>query len=403
MPSLPCEDELGNGKEGNDWDPLTPEAIRDPHANYAKLRERCPLAHSERWGGFWALLKYADVVAVAENAGTFITSIQNVIPAVNAGKRIPLHFDPPSHGRYRRILNLPFDADRLAELEPRIRQLMVSFLEPLISKGRGDLVKEFTNQAPIYALCEFLKVPSEEAPEIKLQTERYAGAHAAEDRESLLTASDALYASARRVVAARRAEPLDPERDVTSGLLAARLDGKPLDEELIVGCLRLLLVAGHLTMTYAIASAVRHLAADPELQEQLRRHPCRIADAVEEFLRLYPPNQAFARTVTHETEIRGKKIQPGEPIALVWISANRDPDVFPDPNEFHLDRPSNRHLAFGHGIHKCLGAPLARLEIRLALEELLARTRRFELDGPVSLETGWPEYGPTSVPIRFLV
>lgn len=392
---------MSDNRPAEDWDPQASEVRRDPHAAYAELRQRCPVAHSHRWGGFWTLTRYEDIVNVTVDPQTFINSVQNVVPAVGFGKRIPLHADPPAHTHYRRILTPPFRRERAAALEPTVRRLVVSLLEPLIARDRGDVVKEFTYFLPVRVLCAFLHIPQADAADLKERSERYADALHRGDYETLKQESDALYAHARRVVAARKEAPLDPEEDVTSALLAAEIDGEPLDEALIVGCVRQLLVAGHLTLTLSIASAVLHLARDQDLQQRLRREPARIADAVEEFLRLYPPNRAFARTATRPVEIRGQTIEVDEPIALLWPAANRDPDVFDSPDEFDLDRSPNRHLSFGHGTHKCLGAPLARLEMRVALEELLARTETFELDGPITY-ADWPEFGPRKLPIRLV-
>jgi cytochrome P450 len=388
-----------------DWDPLDPETLQDPHGTYARLRQRCPVAHSDRWGGFWALTRYKDVTNAAADARTFISSIQNVVPHVGFGKRIPLHVDPPAHTFYRRVLNPPFDPDKIAAFEPTVRQIVVSLLEPLITKGKGEVVEEFTYYLPVRVLCEFLTIPQKDALHIKNHAERYARALETGDYETVGAESNALYDYARRLVAARKAAPFDPERDTTSALLAARIDGQPIEDEVIVGSVRQLLVAGHLTLTLSLASAVLHLALQPNLQARLRQEPERIPDAIEEILRLYPPTQAFARTTTRQVEIGGRTIKTGDVVALVWIAANRDPDIFPHPDEFDLDRERNQHLAFGHGIHKCLGAPLARMELRVALEELLARTRHFELDDSVAdspvIENAWPEYGPRSLPIRF--
>jgi len=266
-------------------------------------------------------------------------------------------------------------------------------------------VEEFTYYFPVRVLCEFLGIPQEDALHIKNHGERYAHALETGDYETVGAESKALYDYARRLVATRKAVPLDPKTDTTSALLAARMDGQPIEDEVIVGCVRQLLVAGHLTLTLSLASAILHLALHPNLQAWLRQEPERIPDAIEEILRLYPPTQAFARTATHQVEIEGRTIKAGDVVALVWIAANRDPDIFPHPDEFDLDRERNQHLAFGHGIHKCLGAPLARMELRVALEELLARTRHFEFDDSVAdrpvIENAWPEYGPRSLPIRF--
>ncbi|HZU18305.1 MAG TPA: cytochrome P450, partial [Candidatus Dormibacteraeota bacterium] len=200
----------------------------------------------------------------------------------------------------------------------------------------------------------------------------------------------------RRLVAERRGRPADPERDLTTGLLRAQRDE---DGDLVtIESIRQVIAAGTIGVTLALASAIRHLAEWRDHQELLRARPDLIPAAVEELLRLYSPNLGFARTATREVEIRGRRIQAGDVVALVYASGNRDEAAFPDPDRFVLDRP-REHLAFGHGIHKCPGAPLARLEIRIALEELLRRTSVFELAGPVAWSR-WPEYGPASLPTR---
>lgn len=387
--------------EHGDWDPLDPDTVADPHAAYADLRERCPVPYSERWGGFWSLLRYDDVRDVLGDAMSFISSVQNVVPKVAASrKRIPLHVDPPEHAQYRRVLNPPFEEPRVAELEAEIRTYAAELLDPLIARGRGDLARELADPFPVLVLCAFLHTPREDARLLKALGERFVRAHHAGDDATVEETSRELYAYAADLVAERKARPLDPATDVATSLLHARIDGEPIPDEVVVGGLRQLLVAGHLAATLVLASAAAHLAAHPGLQDELRRAPARIPDAMEEFLRLYTPNQGFARTSRREVEIRGRRIGPDTPIAIVLSAADRDPAVFERPDEFDMDRRPNRHLAFGHGVHKCLGAPLARLEIRVALEELLARSPRFVLDGDVPF-TRWPEYGAVSVPVRF--
>jgi len=164
------------------------------------------------------------------------------------------------------------------------------------------------------------------------------------------------------------------------------------------GALRQLLVAGHIAVTMMIGSCTKHLAEHPALQSELRARPELIAPAVEELLRLYAPNQGFARTASHPVELHGQTVQPREPVVLLYPSANRDEAAFEAPDEFRLHRPL-KHLAFGTGVHKCPGEQLARLELRVFLEELLARTQHFELAGTVELAP-WPEYGPRSLPLR---
>jgi cytochrome P450 len=206
---------------------------------------------------------------------------------------------------------------------------------------------------------------------------------------------------AAEVIAERRREPRDPEVDPTSSLIAARDNhGQPFPEVLLAGCVRQVLVVGLVAPPILLGSIAVHLSKDPPLQRQLRADPALVPDAIEEFLRLYTPYRGFARSARREVELHGRRILPGEPIALVYASANRDESVFPEPDEFRLRRPNIRqHLAFGRGPHMCAGIALARQELRIALEELLAQTDHFEVCGELRM-SGMPEVGPISVPLR---
>jgi cytochrome P450 len=211
-----------------------------------------------------------------------------------------------------------------------------------------------------------------------------------------------LYDMARELIAERRREPLDVESDPTTALLAARVDGQAFSDDMIVGMIRQILVVGIIAPTVMVGSIGVHLARDRALQKKLRDDPSLRPAAIEEFLRLYTPYRGFARTATHDVQIRGREIREGEPIALVYASANRDADVFPNPDEFILHRPNiNEHVAFGMGPHVCAGVPLARLELRIALDTLLDSTHGFELDGTIRT-TLFPEIGALSVPVRFI-
>jgi cytochrome P450 len=205
---------------------------------------------------------------------------------------------------------------------------------------------------------------------------------------------------ARKLIAMRKAAPMDVEVDVTSALLAVRVDGEPLQDEMIVGAVRQILVVGIIAPNVMIGSICVHLSRFPELQNQLRQEPELIPAAIEEYLRLYTPYRGFARTPTRDIELHGVTIKKDEPIALVYASANRDESVFPNADQFVLNRPNIKdHLAFGRGPHNCPGVWLARLELRVAFEELLARTCHFEINGPVTT-TLCPEIGALSVPLK---
>jgi cytochrome P450 len=394
FPKLPDE-----ALVAEDFDPVSPQAQRDPHTVYRGLRGSCPIAHSNRWGGFWALSRYDDIVDVTRRHEEFVNSVQNVVPAVTTtGRRPPLHLDPPEHTLWRKAMSAPFKNRSISELEPTARSFTVELLTPLLERGRGDLVSEVTATLPVLVLCVFLNAPEDAAAQIRELSDRFLRAFQTRDAAALEGESRRLYALAQHILEARRHHPLDPERDVASALLAMRVDGKPVSEELLQGAVRQLLIAGHVAVTMMMGSCARHLAVHSDLQQELRRRPSAIPAAVEELLRLYTPNQGFCRTAARDVEILGKVVHPREPIVLLYPSANRDEAKFEAPDAFVLDRPV-KHLAFGNGVHKCPGEQLARLELRVFLQELLDRTAQFELDGPVEFAP-WPEYGPKSLPLR---
>ena len=193
----------------------------------------------------------------------------------------------------------------------------------------------------------------------------------------------------------RKAEPLDPADDPASGLLATGLP-----EDMLLGTIRQFIVVGMIAPSVFIGSMVIHLAEHEDVQQQLRADPTLIPAAVDEYLRLLTPYRGFARTTTRDVEIRDRVIPKDAPVAVVFASANRDEDVFPEPDRFVLDRPNiRRHVAFGLGPHRCAGAPLGTLMLRLTLDELLGRTSRIEVTGEPVM-TRWPEWGTLSVPVR---
>jgi len=383
-----------------DFDALAPETFDSPYAVYAELRAKCPVAHSDAWGGFWALMAYDDVRAAAGDAARFVTSVQNVVPKVAfTGRRPPLHLDPPEHTPYRAALNPLFGVARMAALEVPTRRIVVDLLKPLLDRGQGDICADFSSHLPIQVFAHWMNIADDQAKVLSEVGRAYNLAVQANIDDVVKACSLQLYDMAKAVVDARRLQPLDPAVDATSALLAARYNGEPLPEAMIIGTIRQVLVVGIIAPTVMIGSIAVHLSRDQALQSRLRKEPALIPAAVEEFLRLYTPYRGFARTAVEDVEIGGRAIPAGEPIALVYASANRDASKFPDPDQFILDRPNiGEHLAFGRGAHNCPGAPLARLQLRVTLEELLARTSRFELNGEVR-PTRFPEIGALAAPL----
>ncbi len=383
------------------FDPLVGDEQVDPHVLYREMRSACPVARSERFGGFWALTRYADVVEVLTSPDTYITSVQNVVPAVAfTGRRPPLHLDPPEHAVYRRPLNEVFGGARVAALEPAIRAIAGDLLEPFVRAGGGNFSDAFAIPFPVHAFAHILNVPPGMMARINEIAVVYNRALQRADDDEVKRTSLGLYELARELVAMREAAPANPATDPTSALLAARVDGQPLPRDMVVGTVRQVLVVGIIAPSVVLGSIVHHLAQDPERQQQLRGEPRLIPGAVEEFLRLYSPYRGFARTARRDVTLSGRRIPAGEPIAMIFTSADRDGEVFEDPDCFRLGRPE-RHIAFGLGPHRCPGAAYARLQLSVALKELLERTAAMSVAGSVRM-TRWPEYGVRSLPLRIV-
>jgi cytochrome P450 len=392
-------DEPAAGLRPGDFDPFDAATVADPHATYARLRDSCPVARGTRWDGFWALTTYADVVAASTAPGLFSSESGVVIP-INplAGRRLPMHFDPPEHTAYRRMLNPAFHSDRTTVLGPEVRRIAGRLLAPLVSRGAAELIGEYASPLASHSLAAFLGMPEEFGTRLEEHSVRFERAQDAGDAAAVEAANRTLYEYAREVHAEHRGR--DDPSSVVNVLAGGLAGGRPLAEEEIVGSVRQIFIAGHIAIAAALGSAVRHLAEDPALQERLRREPALVPDAIEELLRLHTPNQGFARTATEDISVRGTRIRAGEQVALVYTSANRDPAVFQDPDSFDLGRKS-RHLAFGHGVHKCVGMELARMELRTGLTALLAATASFGLAAePEPLR--WPVHGPATLPVDLI-
>lgn len=386
----------------NEYDPTAPETFDSPHEVFADLRKRCPVAHSTAFDGFWAITRYEDVYRMLMQPELYITSVRNVVPGSSTtGRRPPLHLDPPDHTPYRRAIDRALGAARVANIEPVTRRIARSLMEALVARGEADFVEHFSSPLPAAVFGEWLGLTEAQTQVLWKTAKAYVKAWESFDKSSVAVAAEQLAAMAAELIAERRREPRDPATDPTSSLLAARdNEGRPFPEALLAGCVRQVLVVGLVAPPILLGSVVVHLSRDLELQRQLRADRSLVPDAMEEFLRLYTPYRGFARSAKREVELHGRRIQPGEAIALVYASANRDETVFPDPHTFKLRRPNIRqHLAFGRGPHMCAGTALARQELTIALDELLRQTSHFEVCGELKM-SGMPELGPISVPVR---
>jgi cytochrome P450 len=383
-----------------EFDPDSAEFQRDPHATWARLRARCPVARGGARGDWWALTRYDDIVAAAADDRTFTSRLGvNIGEGIIGPPRFPMHYDPPEQTQFRRVMNAPFLAESVATLAPAFRYHAHELLQPILAAGGGDLVEGFASSLPTRNLAMFLHIPKEMVAELAQQIDAFER-WVTVDSKQAHAASERMFEHARRLVRLRQLEPLDPRTDLVSGLLRAQIEGQQIDPEAVVGAIRIIYIAGHIALMAALGSAIVFLARHAQIQEQLRSDHSLIPLAVEELLRLETPNEGFARMATRDVSIRDRTIHAGQRVAFVFTSANHDAEVFEHPDEFRLDRDrvASRHLAFGHGAHKCPGAPLSRLELQIALEELLGSTRSFTLREEPTYWT-WPVYGPITLPL----
>ncbi|GGL61581.1 cytochrome P450 [Wenxinia marina] len=385
-----------------DWNPHGEAELADPIGTHARLRAECPVAGSTEWGGFFTLTRYEDVVAASKDPATFTATRQSVIPASpKIGlPRLPLQRDPPESHRYRQALNRFFRESRIAGMESPLRDKAEALRAELEAEAEPEFGTAFSAPFSVRALCLVIGMDVAEADEIGRLSHDYVAAVQSRDLKTAGGISRTIDGFARDLVADRMAAPRDPEVDMVSGFMAHDTRGEPFDETELAGMVRLLLIGGHVVPRNLMTSMAWHLCGDRDLQDRLRTDRVDRTLLVEEFLRFYSPNQALVRATTQDTKIGGRAIPKGCPVALNFLSANRDETVFDAPMEFREDRHPNRHIAFGVGVHACAGQPLARLEARIALDTLAAMPPFAAAGDP--LWARWTEYGVSRLSLRWV-
>ena len=391
-----------------DFDHTDPRWVANPFPIWDELRARCPVAHSDRYGGTWLPVRHDDVAAVAYDTEHF-TSRSVVVsevrpgpddPPAPVGLAPPITSDPPFHTMARRLLLPAFSAKRVATYEPFTRELCEELLQAVEGKEEFDAAVDYAQHIPLRVIVKMLGFPQEDADIFRRfirmvleDVDLPAEERQAQAEEGELDA----YMDAR--IAEHQAEPRD---DLTSYLLDAELDGNKLDPDHVRGTMVLLMIAGIDTTWSAIGASLWHLAQHAEDRRRLAQEPTLMGTAVEEFLRAYAP-VTMARLVAEDFEFRGCPMKEGDWLLLPFPAANRDPDVFPDADGVQLDRAENRHAAFGLGVHRCLGSNLARMELRVALDEWIKRYPNFELsDAEQVTWSAGQVRGPRTVPVRIL-
>ncbi len=388
------------GEAAADWAPDVEGLGADVHRELDAQRQRCPVPHAVGPQGvaYHAVLRHADVVKVTGDPRTFSSEVGRLDASE---RRVPLEVDPPVHTAVRRALQPYFTRARLDAMRPRIEEYARTMLGAHVQQGTADFI-DFAAPYPARVLCLLMNMPDDDWEQVRewslasVSTADVTDAERAAAREGLRT-----YALG--MVAERRARPQSPAEDMTTGLLAAVVDGEPMGDEMIADALQLMLVAGHLTTTLSLGIIARHLARHPDLQDRLRAEPELIGAAVEEILRVESAVVANSnpRTVTQPVEVGGHQLLPGDRVLPVWGAANRDEERFPDPATVDLERGRGANVTFGRGIHLCIGAPVARLEMEVAVATLLELTTSFEVAGPVKDRTTWRQQGPTELVLAY--
>ena len=379
--------------EFDHWDP---ELAKDPFPVYDDLRAQCPVAHSDAYGGFFVLSRYEDIEAAARDHETFSSrSISVPDPGVMPSSP-PLDLDPPRHTAFRRVLLPYFSPGRTQMLEPITRAVAGGLVKSFVEQGHCDVSENFAKHVPIAVLSHVLGVEPRDEALFSDWTDLIVSG--GPDPEVSANANGEVRDYFARLIEERRRQPKD---DLASFLVDAEVEGEAMSTADRLGVASLLLVAGIDTTWCMLGTSLWWLAQHPEARQRLIDDAALWPSAVEELLRRFAP-VSVVRIVTEDVSIDGQVIPQDEHVLLPFPAGNLDGEAFPEPHTLQLDRAPNRHLAFGAGVHRCIGAHLARMELRVGLEEFLRAIPDFELDGddPVSWKPGQIR-GPSRLLLRW--
>ncbi len=386
-----------------DYDIFDPDFVKDPYPTWGELRGQCPVAHSDRWGGSFMPSTFETVSSVAHDAENF-TSFEVSVVHVPAsydeqGNRFRsiIASDPPDHSPERRLM-LPFFSPKSVErYRDHTRDLARRLIGSFIEDGRADAAEQYARQIPPRIIADILGIDPEQGDLFAEWVQNFLerGSQDPELREKYRVILNDFF---DEQIEKRRS---DRGEDLISVLLDAEIDGEPVPYHVVRSNVVLMLIAGIDTTWSSIGSALWHLSTHPEDRQRLVDEPELIPTAIEEFLRAYSP-VTMARLARHDTDIAGVPVAEGERVLLSFPAANRDPEVFDDPEEVIIDRAVNRHIAFGVGIHRCLGSNLARMEMQVAIEEWLRMIPEFECEDPDTVTwAGGQVRGPRHLPVTF--
>jgi len=387
-----------------DFNPYSYDIHEDPYPTYTQLREHAPVYRNDRLG-FWALSRYEDVVGAFKDPVTFSNakgvSLERSSQGDASATASFLAMDPPRHDQMRALVSRGFAPRRVADLESQIRELTARSVDAFIRKGGCDIIRDFAARLPMDVVSELLGVPPPDRDALRHWADTVV--HREEGNPDIPTAAIEatmkMLGYFRELVAARRRQA---GSDLPSALLEAEIDGAHLEDRDIMAFLFLMIIAGNETTTKLIGNALYWLWKNPRERQRVTDDARLIPNWIEETLRYDGSTQMLARTVTRDVKLHGQDLREGHRLLLLIGSANRDERVFARADEYDVKRDTSQHVAFGKGAHFCLGASLARLETRAALEAVQARLPDYEIDASQLVRVHSPNVrGFASMPIRF--
>jgi hypothetical protein len=385
-----------------DFSHMEEEWAADPYVIQDDLRERCPIAHTDRFGGAWLPVRHDDVAEIAYDTDRFSSRspvVGNFRPPLElapVGGIPPISSDPPFHHDARKLLLPAFTRNAVAKLEPATREFCHHLIDEMGDADVVDAATQYAQHIPARVIAQMLGFPQEDGPKFRVYIEdTLEGINL--PPEQRLEKVGALFAYLLEQIRAHLDNPAD---DLTTYLIDAELYGQKLDPYHVAGTISLMLVAGIDTTWSAIGASLLHLAQTPADRERLVAEPSLLPTAMEEFLRAFAP-VTMGRLVKQDMEWHGVEMKAEDWILLSFPAANRDPEKFNRPDEVVIDREVNKHAAFGLGIHRCVGSHLARMELRVALEVWLERFPNFSLEDSAAVHWSTGQVrGPRTLPLR---
>ena len=384
------------------------EQLHAPFDWYRTMRATQPVFKDPDWGG-WHVFRYADVARVLSEYATFSSDGQRIEHAAGSTGEVDpiessiIRMDPPRHRHLRNLVTQAFTPRMVTQLEPRITTITNELLDHVAAAGEMDVVRDLAYPLPVTVISELLGIPAELREDFKRWSDALVTGDAGtseEERKALFQEVQGMYGYFTQVLEERRQHP---QNDLVSALLAASIDGQSLSNEELLGFCGLLLVAGNETTTNLLGNMILCFDENPDVVERLRTNRALVPGAIEEVLRYYSPVKAMVRITATETMLGDQRIGPDQMIVARIGSANRDEAEFPDPDRFDIEREPNHNIAFGRGFHFCLGAPLARLEAKVALNAMLDRLPgRWQVaDAPLEMIRSFIVFGAKELPMTW--